>query len=65
MPMGPEEIGRVVAAYEQTLQGIGLVDRDDPLAEMVAKKVIQVAQTTTHYLKRALKLRFSHQWKKR
>jgi hypothetical protein len=45
MPMGPEEISRVVAAYEQTLQGIGLVDRDDPLAEMVAKKVIQVAQT--------------------
>jgi hypothetical protein len=45
MPLGPEEISRVTAAYEQALQRIGLVDRDDPLAEMVAKKVIQVAQT--------------------
>jgi len=27
------------------LQGSGLVDREDPLAEMVAKKVIEIAQT--------------------
>jgi hypothetical protein len=44
-PVGPEEISRLKAAYEQALRGIGLVDRDDPIAEMVAKKVIQVAQT--------------------
>ena len=45
MPMGPEEISRLTTAYEQTLRGIGLVDRDDPLSEMVAKKVIQIAKS--------------------
>lgn len=45
MPMGPEEIRRLAAAYEQALRGIGLVDREDPIAEMVAKKVIELAQT--------------------
>ena len=44
-PLGPEEINRLATAYEQALQGIGLVDREDPLAEMVAKKVIEFAQT--------------------
>jgi hypothetical protein len=44
-PIGPEEISRLVAAYEQALRGIGLVDRNDPLSEMVAKKVIKIAQT--------------------
>jgi hypothetical protein len=44
-PLGPEEINRLATAYEQALQGIGLVDREDPLAEMVAKKVIEIAQT--------------------
>jgi hypothetical protein len=38
-PMGPEEISRLKAAYEEALLGIGLVDRHDP-TEMVAKKVI-------------------------
>jgi hypothetical protein len=44
-PMEPEDVSRITAAYEQALHSIGLVDRDDPIAEMVAKKVIQVAQT--------------------
>lgn len=43
-PIGPEEISRLLAAYEQALRGIGLVDRNDPLAEIVAKKVIEIAQ---------------------
>jgi hypothetical protein len=38
--MEPDEISRLVAAYEQALRGIGLVDRGDPIAEIVAKKVI-------------------------
>jgi hypothetical protein len=33
-----------VTAYEQALRGLCLVDRNDPLAEMVAKKVIEIAQ---------------------
>jgi hypothetical protein len=45
MSMKPEEISRLTTAYEQVLRGIGLVDRDDPLSEIVAKKVIKIAQS--------------------
>jgi hypothetical protein len=45
VPMGPEEISRVTTAYEQTLRTIGLVDRNDPIAEMIAKKIIAIAKT--------------------
>lgn len=43
--MGPEEISRVATAYEQALRTIGIVDRGDPLAELLARKIIEVAQT--------------------
>jgi hypothetical protein len=45
VPMGPEDIRRLTTAYEQTLRTIGLVDRNDPIAEMIAKKIIEIAQT--------------------
>jgi hypothetical protein len=45
MPMGQEDIDRVTTAYEQALLAMGLVDRNDQLAEMVAKKIIEVWQT--------------------
>jgi len=45
LPMGPEEIGRLTIAYEQILRTIGLVDRNDPIAEIIAKKIIEIAQT--------------------
>jgi hypothetical protein len=35
--VGPEEIRRLTTAYEQALRTIGIVDRDDPLAELLAK----------------------------
>jgi hypothetical protein len=35
----------LTTAYEKTLHAIGLVDRNDPLAEMIAKKIIEIAQT--------------------
>jgi hypothetical protein len=44
-PMGPEEIKRLEAAYEQTLRTIGLKDRNDPITEMIARKIIEIAQT--------------------
>jgi hypothetical protein len=44
VPMGPEEIARLTAAYERTLRIIGLVDRNDPIAEMIAKKIIEIGQ---------------------
>jgi hypothetical protein len=45
VPMGPEEISRLTTAYEQTLRTIGLVDRNDPITELIAKKIIEIAQT--------------------
>jgi hypothetical protein len=40
----PEEIAVLVTAYEATLKKLGLVDRDDPLARMIAKKIIELAE---------------------
>ena len=44
LPTGPEEIERLTAAYEKTLSAIGLTDRGDPFAEMIAKKIIEIGQ---------------------
>jgi hypothetical protein len=43
--LGPEEIDRLTMAYEQALRSLHLVDRDDPVAEIVARKVIEIAAT--------------------
>jgi hypothetical protein len=43
--MGPEQISRLSEAYERTLRTLCLVDRNDPITEMIAKKIIEVAQT--------------------
>jgi hypothetical protein len=45
MPMEPEDIRRLTTAYEQALRTLGIVDRGDPLAELVARKIIEIAQT--------------------
>ena len=41
---GPEEIDRLVRAYEQTLRALGLVDRSDPITRLVAEKIIAVGR---------------------
>ena len=43
--MGPIEAKRLVAAYEKTLRGLGIQDRGDPIAEMVAKKVFEIERS--------------------
>ena len=45
LPMGPEEIDRLGSAYELTLKILSLKDRDDPLTEMIARKIIEIGQT--------------------
>ncbi|WOH63034.1 hypothetical protein [Bradyrhizobium sp. BWA-3-5] len=45
VPIGSEEISRLTTAYERTLRTIGIVDRGDALAELVARKILEVAQT--------------------
>jgi hypothetical protein len=44
-PLGPEDISRLVAAYEQTLRALGLRDRSDPITQLVARRIIEIAQT--------------------
>jgi hypothetical protein len=43
-PLGPEEIAVLTDAYERTLRKLRLVDRTDPITEMIAKKVVEMAQ---------------------
>ena len=43
-PMGPEEIAVLTEAYELTLKELDLVDRSDPITQIVAKKIIEVGQ---------------------
>lgn len=45
MPLAPEDISRLVTAYESRVESLGLVDRTDPITEIVARKVIDVGQT--------------------
>ena len=44
-PLSPEDIGRLVTAYEATLKALDLVDRSDPMTELVARKIIEIGQT--------------------
>jgi hypothetical protein len=39
----PEEIKVLSTAFEDTLRELGLADRSDPLTEIVAKKIIELA----------------------
>ncbi len=41
---GPEEIALLVAAYRGTLDKLGLAEKDDPVTQMIAKKIIEVGQ---------------------
>ena len=43
--MGPEEISVLTTAYEQTLEKLGLVERSDPITQIVAKKIIEIGQS--------------------
>ncbi len=42
---GPEDITVITTAFEDALTTLGLIDRTDPLTELVAKKIIECAQT--------------------
>ena len=40
----PEDIGVLVSAYEDCLRHLKLADGSDPAAELVARKIIELAQ---------------------
>jgi hypothetical protein len=37
--------GHLIAAYELSLRALGIVERNDPLTIMIAKKVLEIAAT--------------------
>jgi hypothetical protein len=41
---GPEEIERLVTAYELTLRALGLKNRSDPITQLVAEKIVAVGR---------------------
>ena len=45
MPLSPEDISRLIVAYEATLKALSLTDRSDPITELVARKIIEIGQT--------------------
>jgi hypothetical protein len=42
---GPDEIRSMSDAYDTALRALGLIDRNDPVTELVAKTIIEIAQT--------------------
>jgi hypothetical protein len=42
---GPEDIQRLAMAFEDALRALELTDRDDPITEIIAKRIIEAAQT--------------------
>ncbi|HEX5323993.1 MAG TPA: hypothetical protein VFW40_09415 [Capsulimonadaceae bacterium] len=45
--LGPDEIKRLNAAYSYALRTLSLVDRNDPLTELLARKIIEIGATET------------------
>ncbi len=41
----PEQVATLKRAFVVALHALGLVDRDDPITEMVARTIIKVGQT--------------------
>lgn len=48
MPLAPEDISRLVSAYEAALKALELADRTDPITEIVARKIIEIGETGVH-----------------
>ena len=42
--MGPDEIAVLTEAYEATLKKLRLVDRSDPITQLIAKKIVEIGQ---------------------
>jgi hypothetical protein len=43
--LAPEQVSRLNEAYKRALRALYLVDRNDPVTEIVAKKIIEIGQT--------------------
>ena len=54
---GPEDIKVMSTAFDGALNALGLMDRADPLNELVAKKIIEIAKTGERRPSRLRRLR--------
>jgi hypothetical protein len=45
---GPDEIAAITDAYEAALAVLRLTDRDDPITELIAKAILDIARTGVH-----------------
>lgn len=46
--IGPENCERLRLAFNLALRGLQLVDRNDPICDIVARKVIEIDKGGTH-----------------
>jgi len=44
--LGTDEIEILTRAFDQALRSLSVVDRNDPLTELVAKNIIEIGATT-------------------
>ena len=44
----PDAIENLNLAFKQALRSLHLVDRDDPVTEIIARKIIEIAATGVH-----------------
>ena len=56
----PEDVEGLVRAYDDALRALGLVDRRDPVCEIVAKKLLEIAQTGERNPQRLAALTVEH-----
>jgi hypothetical protein len=42
--LGPDDISRLVLAYHETLRALGLKQRSDAITQLVARRIIEIAQ---------------------
>jgi len=54
--LNPAEVERLNLAFTFTLRSLCLVDRDDPVCDIVARKVIEIDATGTHDPKEIAKI---------
>ena len=44
----PEAVERLTTAYEAALKVMRLTNRDDPITQIIAQRIIEIAQTGVH-----------------
>jgi len=55
----PETVIAMTTAFDATLKELGLVDRSDPIVEMIAMQIVEIARRGEHDPKRLRELAVS------